>query len=162
MRITIYNSKGSVGKTPISTNISLEKDFCIASNSIYSDSTEYLLNADDKRFVKVSPEEKFPESIKKLDIDTIFDLAGFISEKAHSITSALDMSDCVIVPITHSPRIIDKFLIEAIKENSSQKINKILSESFKKGYPRSIKEGLETINQIQNINNNHKKLILRL
>ncbi len=35
MRIAVYSSKGSAGKTPISANIALDKDFCIGTNEAF-------------------------------------------------------------------------------------------------------------------------------
>lgn len=95
MKITIYNTKGSAGKTPIAANIIFDKGFCIGTNepnSIYEDFTP------DNQLLAVNTEELFTDA-KVGDVDIVFDLAGSISKHARSVTSALLMSDIVIVPI---------------------------------------------------------------
>jgi len=73
MKITLYNVKGWAGKTILDTFIPEE------------------------RLLTVSSDEPFPKIPKEIDI--VFDLAGSISRNAHSITSAIEQSDVVIVPI---------------------------------------------------------------
>lgn len=94
MKITIYNSKGGVGKTPISTNIAIDKDFMIATNE-YASIYEYIFP--DDKFVEVDMNEAFPNFG---DINVVFDLAGSINKNAQSIKSAIAMSDVVMVPIS--------------------------------------------------------------
>lgn len=36
MKITIYNMKGSAGKTPIATNIALDREYALATNEPYN------------------------------------------------------------------------------------------------------------------------------
>jgi len=95
MKITVYNMKGSAGKTPISTNIALDKEYALATNEPYN-----LLDAilPEERLLALQPEEEFP--IFPADVDVVFDLAGLMSKDARpSIVSAVSQSDVVLVPI---------------------------------------------------------------
>lgn len=96
MKITVYSAKGSAGKTPIATNIALDRHYAIGTNELFHvyDSFEAI---PDDRLMALKPHEEFPEIPD--DIDIVFDLAGSISQEAHSITSAIRQSDLVIVPI---------------------------------------------------------------
>jgi len=96
MRIAVYSAKGSAGKTPISTNIALDKDFCIGTNEAFHIYDSLL---DDSQLIALDTEEPFPQELMDTDIDIVFDLAGSISKLAVSITSALSMADIVLVPI---------------------------------------------------------------
>lgn len=96
MRIAVYSAKGSAGKTPISTNIALDKNFCIGTNEAFHIYDSLL---DDNQLIALDTEEPFPQELATMDFDIVFDLAGSISKLAVSITSALAMSDVVIVPI---------------------------------------------------------------
>lgn len=96
MKIAVYSSKGSAGKTPISANIALDKNFSIGTNEAFHVYDSFL---DDNRLLALQPEETFPKELINEDIDVVFDLAGSISRTALSISSALEMSDFVIVPI---------------------------------------------------------------
>ena len=94
MKITIYNVKGSAGKTPIAVNIALDRGYAIGTNEPF-----HVLDAfiPDDILLSVIPEEAFPKIPD--DIDIVFDLAGSISKSSISIPSALSQSDLVIVPI---------------------------------------------------------------
>lgn len=96
MKIAVYSSKGSAGKTPISTNIAFDKDFVIGTNEAFHVYDQFL---PDNRLLALHTEEAFPKALESEDIDIVFDLAGSISKLALSISSALEMSDYVIVPI---------------------------------------------------------------
>lgn len=96
MKIAVYSSKGSAGKTPISTNIALDKEFCIGTNEAFH---IYDSLIEDNQLIALDTEEPFPQELVDMDIDIVFDLAGSISKLAVSITSALSMSDIVLVPI---------------------------------------------------------------
>ena len=96
MKIAVYSSKGSAGKTPISANIALDKAFCIGTNEAFHIYDNLI---DDSQLIALDTEEPFPSELIDMDIDIVFDLAGSISKLAVSITSALSMADVVIVPI---------------------------------------------------------------
>jgi len=96
MKIAVYSSKGSAGKTPISANIVLDKDFAVGTNEAFHIYDTFL---DDNKLLALHPEDVFPNELVTHNIDIVFDLAGSISKSALSISSALEMSDFVIVPI---------------------------------------------------------------
>lgn len=94
MKITVYNIKGSAGKTPLSTNIALDHGYCVGTNesiNVYSDLF------DDEQLLIVGQSEDFPLLSK--DTNIVFDLSGAISNKSLSIISAIKQSNVVIVPI---------------------------------------------------------------
>ena len=95
MIITVYNSKGGVGKTPISTNIVLDKRFALGTND-QNESYDSFISEDS--FLKVDMNEEFAEIPK--DVSIVFDLAGSISGYSKSISSAVLQSDVILVPIT--------------------------------------------------------------
>ena len=95
MKITTYNMKGSAGKTPIATNIALDREYALATNEPYN-----LLDTilPEERLFSLQPDEEFPPFPS--DIDVVFDLAGLMSRDARpSIVSAVSQSDVVLVPI---------------------------------------------------------------
>ncbi len=92
-KIVVFNTKGSAGKTPISANIALDKNYCIGTNEMFHIYQNFM---SDDQLLSVEMEEGFPDVG---DIDIVFDLAGSISRHAASIESALTCSDVVIVPI---------------------------------------------------------------
>lgn len=94
MRIAVYNSKGGAGKSPISTNIALEREYALGTNDA---NNVYEMFLPDVRFMEVEMEEEFP--VIPDDIDIVFDLAGSMSASAHSITSAISQADLVIIPV---------------------------------------------------------------
>jgi cellulose biosynthesis protein BcsQ len=94
MKITVYSAKGSAGKTPIATNIALDKGFALGTNELYHVFDSFF---PEEKLLPVEPHEKFPEIPDNIDI--VFDLAGSISKQSPSISSAISQSDVVIVPI---------------------------------------------------------------
>lgn len=96
MRIVIYNAKGGVGKSPISANIVLDKEWALGTNELYHVYDSFI---PDNRFISVAMGEEFPEIPDEIDI--VFDLAGSISEQGKSIVSAIKQADLVIVPINN-------------------------------------------------------------
>ncbi len=94
MKITVYSAKGSAGKTPIATNIAIDKGFALGTNEIYHVFDSFF---PEEKLLPVEPHENFPEIPDNIDI--VFDLAGSISKQSPSISSAISQSDVVIVPI---------------------------------------------------------------
>lgn len=94
MKIAIYSAKGSAGKTPIATNIALDREYAIGTNEAFHVFDSFI---PDERILALDLTETFPEIPG--DIDIVFDLAGAISTASHSITSAVRQSALVIVPI---------------------------------------------------------------
>ena len=94
MKITVYSVKGSAGKTPIATNIALDKGYAIATNELYHVFDSFI---PEEKLLPIEPHETFPEIPE--DIDIVFDLAGSLSQQSPSISSAIKQSDLVIVPI---------------------------------------------------------------
>ena len=99
MKIAVYSAKGGVGKTPISTNIVLDRGYAIATNERFH-AFESMDAIDEDSLMTVPMEMAFPDLSKVApDLDVVFDLAGSISKESHSIASAIRQSDLVIVPI---------------------------------------------------------------
>ena len=95
MKIAVYNIKGSAGKTPIATNIALDKGYALTTNEPYN-----ILDSifPEERLFSLQPDEEFP--VFPDEIDVVFDLAGLMSRDAGpSIVSAVQQSDVVLVPI---------------------------------------------------------------
>jgi len=94
MKITIYSSKGSAGKTPLACNIAFERGYALGTNEPFHVLEDVF---PDDKVMAIRADEAFPKLPPEIDI--VFDLAGSISPTAHSITSAIEQSDLVIVPI---------------------------------------------------------------
>ncbi len=94
MIVTVYSTKGSAGKTPIATNIVLERGYALGTNEPYHVFDSFI---PDERLLAIEPHEDFPVIPEGIDI--VFDLAGSISKGANSIVSALRQSDLVVIPI---------------------------------------------------------------
>ena len=86
--------KGSAGKTPLATNLALEREYALGTNEPYHILDSFI---PEERLLSIEPDESFPPIPDGIDI--VFDLAGSISKKALSITSAIEQSDLVIIPI---------------------------------------------------------------
>ena len=96
MKIVVYSGKGGDGKTPIATNIALDRNFGIGTNEHFHIFDGFI---PDDNLLALKANEPFPEIPD--DIDIVFDLAGSITENSISITSALRQADLVIVPISN-------------------------------------------------------------
>ena len=94
MKITVYSAKGSAGKTPIATNIALDKGYALGTNEIYHVFDSFF---PEEKLLPIEPHEEFPTIPDHIDI--VFDLAGSMSKQSPSISSAIMQSDLVIVPI---------------------------------------------------------------
>jgi len=105
MKITIYNIKGSTGKTPIATNIAMDSDYAIATNEKY-----HILNKifPNNKVLSVSAKEQFPKLPPELNV--VFDLGGFIEMASKNITSAITQSDLVIIPVNNEYKALDNTL----------------------------------------------------
>lgn len=99
MKVTVYNIKGSAGKTPIATSIALDNDCCIGTNESI-DVYGHLFDAEAQ--MCVGQNDAFPELADETNM--VFDLSGSISNTSLSITSAIKQSDVVIVPIYNHTR----------------------------------------------------------
>ena len=142
MKIAIYSSKGSAGKTPISANIALDKGFCIGTNEAFHIYDNLI---EENKLIALHTEEAFPEALMEHDIDIVFDLAGSISKSAVSISSALKMADYVVVPIYNEYKSLVAGLntINQIKEYNQNiiviatKLQKQKSDIFKDDWTQS-------------------------
>lgn len=94
MKITVYSTKGSAWKTPIATNIALDREYAIWTNEPYHVFDGFIPA---ERLLSIDVNEPFPTIPKSIDI--VFDLAWSISDTALSITSAIEQSDVVLIPI---------------------------------------------------------------
>lgn len=105
MKITVYSVKGSAGKTPIATNIALDKGYAIWTNELYHIFDSFVA---EEKLLPIEPHEEFPKIPK--DIDIVFDLAGSISQQSPSISSAIQQSDVVIVPIYNEVKSLNAWI----------------------------------------------------
>lgn len=96
MKIVVYSGKGGDGKTPIATNIALDRNFGIGTNEHFHIFDGFI---PDDNLLALKANEPFPDIPDELDI--VFDLAGSITENSISIISALRQADIVIVPISN-------------------------------------------------------------
>jgi len=96
MRIVVYSGKGGDGKTPIATNIALDRNYGIGTNEHFHIFDGFI---PDDNLLAIKANEPFPDIPD--DIDIVFDLAGSITENSVSIISALRQADIVIVPISN-------------------------------------------------------------
>jgi hypothetical protein len=95
MKVTIYNIKGRVGKSPIALELALRNDWAVATNENPDDITISDV-LPEERLLVVNENEPFPDLE---GYDVVFDLGGKISEHAApSITAALTQSDLVLIP----------------------------------------------------------------
>jgi hypothetical protein len=97
--------KWGAGKTPIATNIVLDREYALGTNEPYHILDTFI---PEERLITVASDEAFP--VIPNDIDIVFDLAGSISKNAHSITSALQQSDLVIIPIFNELKCLTAWL----------------------------------------------------
>lgn len=94
MKIAVYCAKGSAGKTPIATNIVLDRGYALGTNEPFHVFEGFI---PEERLLALKAEDEFPDLPG--DIDIVFDLAGSMSQHAYSITSAVKQADLVITPV---------------------------------------------------------------
>ncbi len=94
MKITVYSAKWSAGKTPIATNMALDREYAVGTNELYHIYDGFI---PDNRLIATELDSPFPVIDDSIDI--VFDLAGSISKTSLSITSAISQSNVVLVPI---------------------------------------------------------------
>jgi len=138
MKIVVYSGKGGDGKTPIATNIVLDRNYGIGTNEHFHIFDGFI---PDDNLLALKANEPFPEIPD--DIDIVFDLAGSITENSPSIVSALSQADIVIVPISNEvkalvagigtireiQRFTDNILVVATKLEKGRK--EIFSDDWK-------------------------------
>ena len=105
MKITVYSTKGSAWKTPIATNIALDREYAIWTNEPYHVFDGFI---PDNRLISLDLNDAFPEIPDNIDI--VFDLAGSISNSSSSILTAISQSDVVIVPIYNEVKSIHAWI----------------------------------------------------
>lgn len=101
MKITVYSTKWSAGKTPIATNIALDREYAIGTNELYHIYDGFI---PENRLMAVDMDSPFPDIWD--DIDIVFDLAWSISKTSLSIITAISQSDVVLVPIYNEVKAI--------------------------------------------------------
>ena len=94
MKITVYSTKWSAGKTPIATNIALDRGYAVWTNEPYHIFDGFI---PDNQLLSLDLNDTFPTIPD--DVDIVFDLTGSISKTAYSITSAIKQSGVILVPI---------------------------------------------------------------
>ena len=136
MKVTVYSIKGSAGKTPIATNISLDLKYCVATNEAI-DCYSHLLEED--QFIRIGQNEEFPKFTD--DTDVVFDLSGSIGDKAISITSAIKQSNVVIVPIYNKVRSLQAGITTILEVEQFTKNIVVVATQLKKNKEVNKKEG---------------------
>jgi len=129
MKITVYNTKWSAGKTPIATNIALDREYAIWTNEPFHVFEDFI---PESRLISLDLNDPFPPIPDNIDI--VFDLAWSISKTSLSITSAIEQSDVVLIPIYNEVKAIHAW-INTISEvlNFNKNIIVVATKLRKKG-----------------------------
>ncbi len=164
MKIVVYSGKGGDGKTPIATNIVLDRNYGIGTNEHFHIFDGFI---PDDNLLALKANEPFPDIPDEIDI--VFDLAGSITENSISIISALRQADVVIVPISNEVKALVAGIgtIKEIKRFTNNilvvatKLEKGRREIFTDDWTQS-EEYLNVKNQIEQHVGNLPVLPLRL
>lgn len=126
MKITVFNSKGGVGKTALALNLALTYDYNILSNDRMSVVSEVI---SERNFLFLDPRT----SLKKLsfpeDFRLIFDLGGFMDSR---ILFFFEMSDVILIPLLTYEENLKRHLDlieEILNYNPSAEIILIINQS---------------------------------
>ncbi len=115
MKITVYNSKGGVGKTRIALNLALTMEYALITNELYIPSIAKIF--DKTRYIQLKRDQKL--EILPDDYDILFDFGGGIDQR---LVNALKQSDFVIIPTNYDFDTLETTIqiiaeIEAINNN---------------------------------------------
>lgn len=152
MIITVYSLKGGVGKSSISSNLTLELGLKLIDNDPFGGVTE-LLNKGKKKKIAYSVHED-SHSIPKSK-NTVYDFGCFKDNRTHSI---IEKSTVVIIPTLHSYSDIKTtvFTIMKIQElgqkNIIVAINRLNTSSKKQiGSKKVLRDYVETKEHIETL-----------
>ncbi len=147
VKITVYSSKGSAGKTPISFNIARERDWYVGTNEIEH---VFDLVLPEDQVMAIEPEEEFPEFPPEIDI--VFDLAGSLSRgNSPSILSAVKQSDLLIVPMWSEVKSIRGGLFSIRELQPHAKNILVVATKIRKQKREAFGEDWQQSNDYQNV-----------
>lgn len=126
MIVTVMTKKGGTGKTSISFNLAKDLDY-------------YLLSNDDSIIENIYEKAKVLDELEVVDVDTVYDMGGFIDKKAKKVFKS---SDLIIVPTTLDANSIKRAVNTIIEINTYCDdiiivVNRVKDQTLKK-YEQSI------------------------